>query len=666
MNRTFTAQQETASGSSLRPDMPSMLELVEGSGSIFLNSNPTAEIEYLSPVFFRFSGKSPDYLGTLTIMDLFPNEEEETARVLSELRQGKSMVKHLLVFPEGLNSECDSIEFTFRPKYNTWGDWAGIEGIGIPSRNVEFDQNKQKGLESRLAEAERIKDRFLSNISHEIRTPLNGILGMVQLLQNTRLDYEQKEFLSIVAKSGENLLQTLNQLIDLSLDISGKLKIQEDEIETGKLFGFISSLYAEQAILKSIDLDFQIKGEIPKIISDEFRIQQTLKQLISNSLAFTDQGNILVSARLESSGDKHFYILEVSDSGKGIEIERQPFIESILRKDGKAESSFNNARGGLGLLTIRIICEALRAEPGFVSAPGKGSTFWVKIPVKIKEIRKEALTEDSTGTNSILRKISPRVLLADDNAVNLKVASEILSRAGCRVVLASNGKEALEKASREFFHLILMDIQMPVMDGLEATRKIQELNLDNPPAIIAMTAYVMNEDKKRFLEAGMDDFIPKPISGDKILSKVRHWTEKSLLKNPLSETLYKKQEMADNQLRRIFDFGALKNLKKHLGVDILLASLEDFAIELREILNLIEAAGLENNLEELQRCFHTLKGNSGTFGLIKMAEIARELEIEVKNGNIANAMAGKVRLEDSANDFLNSYTLLYSDYEWKN
>jgi hypothetical protein len=164
----------------------------------------------------------------------------------------------------------------------------------------------------------------------------------------------------------------------------------------------------------------------------------------------------------------------------------------------------------------------------------------------------------------------------------------------------------------------------------------------------------------------MDDFIPKPISGDKILSKVRHWTEKSLLKNPLSETLYKKQEMADNQLRRIFDFEALKSLKKHLGEDILLASLEEFANELRDLLQMAERAAAENQEEELQRCFHTLKGNAGTFGLMQMAEIAKELENEVKNGNIAGAIAGKARLENTANEFLDSYTLLYTDYEWKN
>jgi len=656
-------KQGSVSGGKTRPESQDLLELIEGSGAVFVSAGAHGEIEYLSPLFLQLEGKSAAHLPGLTIMDLFPSEEEDAARVLSELRQGLNLTKLTHRIADSGGFGCESIEFTFRPRNNTWGEWSGVQGIGLLNWKEEEKNSIHDGLETRLAEAEKIKDRFLSNISHEIRTPLNGILGMVQLLQNTRLDYEQKEFLSIVAKSGESLLQTLNQLIDLSLDVSGTLKIQEDEIETGKLFGYISSLYAEQAELKSIKLDFQIKGEIPTVISDEFRIQQTLKQLISNALTFTQQGAILVSARLEKSASKYFYILEVSDSGTGIETDRQPFIESILRKDGTSGTQFNNARGGLGLLTVRMIAEALRAEPGFVSAPGKGSTFWIKIPVKVMEFGSNRTKDDAS---SILRKISPRVLLADDNAVNLKVASEILSRAGCRVVLATNGKEALDKASREFFHLILMDIQMPVMDGLEACRKIQELNLENPPAIIAMTAFVMNEDKRRFLKAGMDDFIPKPISGDKILSKVRHWTEKSLLKNPLSETLYKKQEMADSQLRQIFDFDSLKSLKKHLGEDTLLASLEEFAAELKELMQIIEESVNHKNQEELQRCFHTLKGNAGTFGLMKMAEIARELENEVKNGNIADALSGKYRLEESANDFLSSYTLLYTDYEWKN
>lgn len=642
-----------------------MLEFLEDSGAFFFRTDDSGDLVYLSQAFAALEGKDASHYFGQSLLAIFKGNEDEAASALARLRQGRNQVKLVSNIRTTHASGPEKLHFTLRPCLNNQGEWIGVEGIAIPFEHPDSGK-KQKNLENRLEEAEKIKDRFLSNISHEIRTPLNGIMGMVQLLQKTNLDFDQKEFLNIISKSGENLLQTLNQLIDLSVDLGGKLKIQEDEIDVGKLFSFMSSLYAEQAMLKEIDLDFQVKGTIPLLKSDEFRIQQILKQLISNAISFTTKGVIQVTARLESGVGSPLLVLEVSDSGTGIEIGQQPAIESILRKDGSAENSFTTARGGLGLLTVRMISEALLAEPGFVSAPGKGSTFWIKIPVGTLIPDKKPGLEMPEDSNSIIRKMSPRILLTDDNAVNLRVASEILSRAGCRVVLATNGKEALEKASKEFFHLIFMDIQMPVMDGLEASLKIQNLQLENPPAIVAMTAYVMNEDKRRFLEAGMDDFIPKPISGDQLLARVRHWTEKSLLKNPLSETLYQQQEDGDAQLKKIFDFEVLRNLKKHLGEEMLLASIEEFALELRQMLDGIGRALEIRDIEELGRYFHTLKGNAGTFGLDKLTDFARDLESKVKNKDFAAVLSGMGRLEESCNEFLNTYTLLYTNYEWKN
>ena len=638
-----------------------MLNFLEAAGVVFFRTNAAGDVTYLSPGFSRFLGRHNSDISGHSVLELFIGAEEEAASAITQLRQGTNLVNIRLDCGEAPGP----LDFTLRPRLNHRGEWEGIEGISLnlSDNNPEF---RIRNLESRLEEAEKIKERFLSNISHEIRTPLNGIMGMVQLLQSTALDSDQREFLQVISKSGENLLQTLNQLIDLSLDPGGKLKIQEDEVEIGSLFNLMSGLYTEQAMKKNIELDFQIKGLIPCLLSDEFRIQQLLKQLISNAIRFSDSGQIHVSARLESRNSNPLLVLEVSDTGHGIELSRQPVIDSILQKDGNSDKSFARALGGLGLLTVRMICNALNAEPGFVSAPGKGSTFWIKVPARVRISEQKLVSENLPEAQEFIRKVAPKVLITDDNAVNLKVASEILSRAGCRVILASNGKEAVEKAQREFFHLILMDIQMPVMDGIEASRKIQKLRLENAPAIIAMTAYVMNEDKKRFLEAGMDDFIAKPISGDQLISRVRHWTEKSLLRNPDSEIIYRAPEEAASELFRVFDVEVIRNLRRHIGEEILLSSLDEFAEELREILDGIAASLETRDSEELQRYFHTLKGNAGTFGLNRMSAIARNLENDLYSKDFAEVITDFHRLEESSLEFLNTYTLLRTNYEWKN
>jgi signal transduction histidine kinase/FixJ family two-component response regulator/HPt (histidine-containing phosphotransfer) domain-containing protein len=656
------AANRDSQGNSGREELNALLGFAEQAGLIYFRTDASGELIYMSPILAEFEEKDGHSFIGQSVLTIFRGAEEEAASAIAQLRQGVNLVK--LRNAIGFSGRKKETEFTLRPCLNHWGEWLGIEGVAFFKSDEDLEGKNQQ-LTSRLEEAEKAKSRFLSNISHEIRTPLNGIMGMVQLLQKTSLDHGQQEFLQIIGKSGENLLQTLNQLIDLSLEPGGKLKVQEDEIHLDQLFSFMSGLFSEQAILQKTDLDFQIRGAVPLLVSDEFRIQQILKQLITNALSFSSGRQVQVSARLENSLSALYLILEVADSGQGISKEEHTRIEALLLREMDTES-YPLAGIGLGLHTVRMICDVLHAEPGFVSAPGKGSTFWVKVPVKIQVPAFGAKSPGQAENLHVIRKMSPKILLADDNAVNLKVASEILSRAGCRVVVATNGQEALDRAGKEFFHLIFLDIQMPVMDGIEASRQIQKLRLDNPPAVIAMTAYVLNEDKRRFLEAGMDDFIAKPISGDQLLSRVRHWTEKSLLKNPLSETLYHQQEVADFKLDRIFDFDVLCQLKKHLGEDILYASLAEFALELRELMAEIPAALEKRDMEELHRCLHTLKGNAGTFGLKRMSELSRTLEEVLSDQDFSAVISGLSQLEEISIEFLNNYTLLTSNYEWKN
>jgi hypothetical protein len=237
------------------------------------------------------------------------------------------------------------------------------------------------------------------------------------------------------------------------------------------------------------------------------------------------------------------------------------------------------------------------------------------------------------------------------------------------VEIATNGEEAVEKAKSGFYHVILMDIQMPVMDGVTATQIIKNLDLDYLPSIVAMTAYCLKEDKRRFVEAGMDDFIAKPISGDKILSKVKYWTEKSYFNiRPDSEIRVHRPALVTqkSELQKVFDFEVLKSLLKHLGEEILLDSIEEFAKETESMVVEMNAATVINDLGTLKSHAHTLKGNAGTFGVFHLSELARDLEIEIKTNKIAAVEEKMILISEAAKHFLSTYNLLNKNHEWKN
>jgi len=543
----------------------------------------------------------------------------------------------------------------------------GFEGIARENSAVRKAQWNESKSRLAAADALKVKERFLSNISHEIRTPLNGILGMAQLLEETKMNREQKDFLQVIFKSGDSLLQILNQLIDLSSAETGRIALKPSNVQLAGVLNGVTRLYADQARLKNIGFYSEIDPALLSIVVDESRLYQLVNNLTSNAFKFTVHGHISIKAKLETISDQSFVCIEVSDTGCGISTSEQVFIQQLLNSENP-EYAFQATRGGLGLLTSKLIVDAMHGEMGFVSAPGTGSTFWIRFPFLAADSTLEApgaLKEKPIRFEESI----PEILLVDDNAVNLKVAYEILTKAGCQVDIATNGEEAVEKAKSGFYHVILMDIQMPVMDGVTATQIIKNLDLNYIPSIVAMTAYCLKEDKKRFVEAGMDDFIAKPISGDKILSKVKYWTEKSYFdvranfepKEAKPALITQKSE-----LQRVFDFDVLKSLVKHLGEDILFDSIEEFAKETDTMVIEMNAAIVVNDWNILKSHAHTLKGNSGTFGVYYLSELARDLEIEIKTNKIAAVEEKMIMITEAAKHFFNTYNLLNKNHEWKN
>jgi len=356
-------------------------------------------------------------------------------------------------------------------------------------------------------DASRSKSEFLANMSHEIRTPLNGVMGMLQLLESTSPNPEQREYVETAIRSTNRLTRLLSDILDLSRIESNKLVIQEENFAVADVRQSILDIFGGPAREKGLRLEVRVDPRIPAhLFGDEARLRQILFNLVGNAIKFTPQGQVEVKFVLASSpGDSPCLIrCAVMDTGVGIPGERlKDIFEPFIQVEGSAVRTHQGA--GLGLAIVRRLADLMHGQLSIESTPGEGSTLSVTLPFGIGSAPARARTlaaEENFG--------GCRVLLVEDDGVNRMAMERILAKLGCEVISAGDGLEAVETLKRENVDLVFMDVQMPVMDGMEATRIIrEELGLDVP--IVAMTAYAMAGDRERFLHGGMDSYISKPV-----------------------------------------------------------------------------------------------------------------------------------------------------------
>src|SRR5436190_5889901 len=394
----------------------------------------------------------------------------------------------------------------------------------LEERIRQRTQELEKAMHGALA-ASQAKSEFLANISHELRTPMNGLLGMLDLVLDSHVNGEQREQVEIAQRCAYSPQDLLNDILDLSKIDAGRMILEKVPFFMRTVAEDCVKAEGAKATQKGVDLRFECTGDLANVIGDPLRLRQIVSNLLSNAIKFTEKGSVEVRLNVSKTAHgKVGMLLEVADTGSGITADKLPLI---FEKFTQADSSISRKYGGtgLGLAITKRLVELQGGTIRVESRAGRGSTFTVEIPFEIApaqapmvELRQEKVTASVASRQT-------RLLLVEDNAVNQRVVLAMLRKKEYKIDVANNGQEALDKlkSAAEPYNLILMDVQMPVLDGLETTRAIRRNPGWNYLPIIAMTAHAMIGDRERCLEAGMNGYISKPVQQAGLISVIEQF-----------------------------------------------------------------------------------------------------------------------------------------------
>ncbi len=492
----------------------------------------------------------------------------------------------------------------------------------------------------RAEAASRAKSAFLANMSHEIRTPMNAILGQARLLERSHLSQQQEDRLVRIRQAGSHLLALINDILDLSKIEAGKLQLDAVDFSPEVLFNQAHSLIHDRLVARRLKFESDTDGLPPVLRGDVTRLRQALLNYLSNAVKFTERGCVSLRARVVSEdGDSVLVRFEVRDTGIGIAPEQ---VHRLFRSFEQADASTTRKYGGtgLGLSLTRHLAALMGGEVGVKSEPGLGSTFWltarlqrrpgVSLPVGSLTVASEIGAGNVRGA---------RVLLVEDNLLNQEVAIEMLSDLGLVIDRAANGLEAVELASATHYDLILMDMQMPVMDGLEATRRIRLMPPLAHTPIVAMTANAFDEDQAACFAVGMNDFVAKPVEPETLHGVVFKWLGQS---GPPALA-----EVATTDWRTAL--AGVDGLDCARGVSIVRGKWPTYLRILRTFVSTqadagpkLERALADGRLTDVEHIAHALKGSAGNIGALRVFEMAADVCSAIRAGGDAAAVARPV------------------------
>ncbi|WP_298357110.1 PAS domain S-box protein [Runella sp.] len=638
---------------------------------IYVRTNRTGKITMISPSVLKRTGYTVEEALATYVTDYFVDQERVQVALL-RLRRDKSLRN----FEAELRIKDGTVrQFMFNMLLLK--DEEGEPIFAALARDITELKRNEEELVKAKEEAERslkVKERFLANMSHEIRTPMNGVIGMLDLINGTDLNTEQKDYVQTMRRSSETLLNILNDILDLSKIEAGKMQLNEAPVALEEIFEKLTALFSQVARNKNNTLKCYFGEGVPQyIIADQTRLLQILSNLTSNALKFTENGGVRIHvSSVWTKGKFHKIRVEVRDTGIGITPENLKLLfNAFSQVDTSSRKTFGGT--GLGLVISKELSRLMKGEIGVDSELGKGSMFWFTFETKetmISPTQQKADTIEIRIEN-FFNVYRPTVLLVDDNFVNRKVASEILKKSGCFVDTAESGRQAIDLVAATYspdsqhYDAIFMDIQMPDMDGIETTQQLREQFGANLPTVVAMTAYSMKEDRERFLSQGMDDYVPKPIRAQVLIQKVKEIVDAG---KSLKDTVVlkkKQKEIAQEIKLPIIDLDIVGQLQELGGMELVSSIFEDFVIESTELVNEAIAAFAQNDIATVKSNLHTIKGSAGTIGISRVAEIARIGEGKLKTNDTSTLAQDLPNLEREFQIFLNEYQQILDDFTQK-
>jgi two-component system, sensor histidine kinase len=583
-------------------------------------------IVYANQSFCTMMGYAPGELLGKKAIEIFLRVDDSMGRKQMNRVQTKRQ--------KGISDAC---EFLLENKDGE-NVWMLISGAPLYDNNKEFigsigihlDISNQKQMEEDLRDAiskaqasVKTKEIFLANMSHEIRTPMNAILGMSRLLHKTPLNTQQHSFLKAITTSAENLLVIINDILDFSKIEAGKMQMEEVNFSITDVIAQVSDIVEYKAEEKGLQIRTIVDENIPKVLQgDPYRLNQILLNLAGNAVKFTMQGSVEIEARLQSVSDNIQRVkFTVTDTGIGIEAARQADIfNSFTQEDNSVTRKFGGT--GLGLSICKRLIELMGSSIQVVSEKNKGTTMCFVLDFKTGEadaLMKEENTDEFENTLQ-----GSHILLVEDNEFNRMLAATILNNQGVTVTEAINGLEAIKACVQHSFDLILMDIQMPEMNGIETTIQLRE-QLNNHTPIIALTANAIKGEKERCLEIGMNDYMSKPFEEKAFIHCCSLWLGKKYKNTGQTEPLPVAEKLYDLSKLQEYGRGSQEFVQKMIG--LFLNTSAEGLTQFRELQKM-------QNWQEISVVAHRMKATIDNMGISALTNEIREIESSGKLQNV--------------------------------